>query len=882
MPAQSLPRLPAALLRALTPVAERDELLQDLGGEFGERLERDGNVRATLWIWRQALGSIPALLGRIWWRGRTGFEPHANAFQSGGPSVEQWIMDARFAARRLLRRPLYATLAILTLALGVGGTAAIFGIARAVAFRPLPYREPDRVGLFWAPLGWSQQEFAWLRGRVPGFSEVAQFRFTAMTLEQGSAPARLVPAVAASHEMFSVLGTSPALGRSFESRDDVKGAEPVAVLSHGLWQELGGDRSMIGTRIRLDGLAYTVVGVMPPGFWFPTPAERVWVPQTLDPEDRSGNFALVGRVAPGNTIDNLSGPLSAFTKMLGERFEYPPQWDKTRNPWVHSAEATAIQLLRPAIVATLAAMAMILLIACANVAALMLGQVEGRAVELAVRSALGADRRRLTSQLIAESLLLGVGAGVAGAVVAVGSFRLLVRALPLGAWAETASLDWPVFLVAMTVAVGAALVISLVPVLALWRGRLRGTLVEGRTGGVGGRGVRLESSLVVAEVAIAVLMAAGAGVMARSVSKLYAIDPGVQSRGVGVVDLVLPSDLDTGERMRIFASLIARVRTIPGIQQAGLVQRPPLRGGGWSSGIEVEGKPDLPVTTTYVRFVSPGYLETMGMALVRGRTFAETDLLGGAGDSATGVALINESLAKKYFAQQDPIGRWVSNGFTGSRARVIGIVRDVAEGHLTDEAEPARYLPYTVLPFMAQGQTLTFRTSGDQDPVPLLETVRRTLTEAAPRVAIAQTTTLDQELANAMGPVRQVLTLVSLLTGLALLLGAIGIYGVMSHFVLRRKRDWGIRLALGLRPSRIIASVVGQGSALVALGIACGLISFLFLGRLLRPLIYGIGAADPAAIMVAAAALLLVGLVAALLPAARASRTDPATVLREQ
>jgi hypothetical protein len=272
----------------------------------------------------------------------------------------------------------------------------------------------------------------------------------------------------------------------------------------------------------------------------------------------------------------------------------------------------------------------------------------------------------------------------------------------------------------------------------------------------------------------------------------------------------------------------------------------------------------------------------MGVTVSQGRTMDETDLLGNPADGGQNVSLINESLARKYFAGEDPIGRWVTNGFTGDQSRVIGIVHDVAEGHLTDEPAPARYLPYTIVPFTAQGQTLVFRTAGNQNPVPFLETVRRTITQAAPRVAIAQATTMDQELARAVGPVRQVMTLVSLLTGLALLLGAIGIYGVMSHFVLRRKRDWGIRIALGLRPSRVISSVVGRGSTLVAFGIALGLGGFLLLGRLLRPLIYGIGATDPAAIAIAAAALLLVGICAAFLPAARASRTDPASVLREQ
>lgn len=877
-----LPRLPASLIRAFLPVAERDEVLEDLAREFRLRERRDGSLSARSWLWRQALGSLPSLLSRTWWRGRTGFEPQANAFSSGGPPVEQWIMDARFSLRRLVRRPLYAALAIGTLALGVGGTAAIFGIARAVLFNPLPYREADGIGLFWMNLSWTQQEFAFLRNNTPGFSEISQYRQHAVTLERGNAPASLVPSVAASHELFSVLGTQPMLGRTFETGDDVQGAEPVAVVSYGLWHDLGGDPSILGTRVRLDGKAYTVIGVMPRGFWFPSPAERVWMAQPLDPEERSGNYSLVGRVSPGTTVSQLGGPLAALTKLLGERFTYPPQWDKTRNAVIQSAEEASIKPLRPAIVATLVAMAMILLIACANVAALMLAQVEGRTVELAVRSAMGADRKRLTRQLLSESLLMGAAAGLAGAVVAVGSFKLLVKALPLGAWAETAALDWRVFFLAMVFALVAALLISLAPVLALWRGRLSESLVSGRTAGVKGRGVRLESALVIAEVALAVLMAAGAGVLGRSVAKLYAIDPGFKPQGVGLVDFVLPSDLADAERKRLLGDVLDRVRQVPGVQYAGLTQFPPLRAPAWNTGINIEGKAVERGVTTLVRVVSPGYLEALGVT-VQGRQFEATDLLNDPTAGAqSGAIIVNQALARKFFESENPLGRGVDHGFGSGYLQVVGVAGDVAEGFLTADPAPVRYIPYSLLPFTSASQSVAFKVSGKQDLIPFLNAVRRQIVAASPRIAIAQSTTMDMEVARAVGPVRQVMTLVSLLTGLALLLGAIGVYGVMSHFVLRRKRDWGIRIALGLAPGQVVSSVVGRGFSLVAAGVGCGLVGFLFLGRLLRPLIYGIGASDPAAIAIAATALMIVGVVAALVPAARAGRTDPAVVFRDQ
>ena len=801
--------------------------------------------------------------------------------------MEQWIMDARYAARRLVRRPLYATLAVLTLALGIGGTAAIFGIARGVFFEPLPYTDEGKIALFWMPDRWTQEEFAFFRGRVPGFAQVAQYRTNDVTLELGDAPARLVPGISASSELFSVLGTHPALGRAFEPKDDVQGSELVAVVSHGLWQELGGDRSIIGQRIRFDGIPRTVVGVMPRGFWFPSPTVRVWFPEPLNTGQGSGTFALVGRLAAGSDIDNMSGPVDQFTSMLSERFKYPQhgtrEWDKTRDPWVRSIRDALVRPLRPALVATLVAMGMILLIACANVAALMLGQVEGRTTELAVRSALGANRRRLTSQLISEALMLGLASGVVGAILGAVSFRLLVAALPLGAWAETASLDWTLFAVAISIAIASALLISLVPTVSLWRGRLRSAIGTARTDGVTGRGVRLESALVIAEVALAVLMTAGAGVLVRSVGKLYAIDPGVHPRGVGVVDVVLPSNLTSVQQKRVFADLIDGARAVPGVKSAAIVQRLPLRGSSWMSRIEVEGRPDVPITVTDIRVASRDYFATMGIALRQGRTFEPSDVSPTRTDSSEGVVVINEALAKEYFDGQNPLGRRMTNGFY-DWVRVVGVVADVAEGDLTDAAPPARYLPHETFSFgpNASSQTLVFKTTADRDPVALLQSMRRAIQRASPRVAIQETTTMEQVLAKALGPVRQVMTLVSLLTALALVLGAIGIYGVISHFVARRKRDWGIRIALGLRPSRIVGGVVRRGALLVAVGIGIGLVAFLVLARLLSSLIYGVGATDALAIAVAILALLMVGVLAALVPAARASRTDPANVLREQ
>ena len=790
--------------------------------------------------------------------------------------LNSWITDVRFAARRLRARPVYALLAVLTLALGVGGTAAVSGIARGLLFEPLPYAQESEIGHFYMPFDWTEEEILYLRGRIPGFREVAGYRPEDVTLQAGGAPARLVPGLASSAELFSVLGARPLLGRGFQPGDDAEGAEPVAVLSHGLWQELGGSESILGTRLTLDGTARTVVGVMPRGFWFPSPAVRVWTPTPLSSERRSGNYALVGRAAPGQRLDAMAAPLARLSGMLGERFEYPAQWDKTRAPTVTPVREYLVGPMRPALLATLAAMGLILLIACANVAALMLGQVDAQSSELAVRAALGANRGRLTQQLVVEALVVGAASGAVGAGLAALAFRLLVWALPLGAWAESAALDWTVFAAAIALALTSALLVVLVPTLSLWRGDLRGALGRARTGGVGGRGGRLEGGLVVAEVALAVLIAAGAALLTRSVSNLYAIDAGVRADGVAVLDVVTAADLTPARRRQTVAELVAAVGALPGVERAAATHKLPLRGPGSSSGISVEGRPDIEGTTTFFRIVSPDYFETLGIALRDGRTFTAADRADG-----ERVVVINQALADRYFGGVNPIGQRI-NGPFGGMERVVGVVANAAEGSLTDAAEPARYSLIAQTEWVSEEQTLVLRARRPADAAALLDQARRTVQQAAPGVAVSEATTMRRVVDAAVGPAREIMALLMLLTALALVLGAVGIYGVISHFAARRQRDWAIRLALGLPASRVVRHVVGHGAVLVVGGIALGVAAAAALARLLGSLLYGVSAVDPLALAAAGAALLVVGLVAAFVPARRAGLTSPAVTLRAQ
>ncbi len=877
------PRLPLALLWALLPYAERDEVIAELRAELATRQAREGPRAARAWLWRQVLGSVPPLVRRTFSRGWTGFEPASSRLRPGGPRMESFIMDLRYAARRLRSRPTYVVLAVLTLALGVGGTAAAFGLVRGLLLTPLPYPAEERLDLFWYPWSWSEREFLFISPDWTGYSSVAAFRPQELPLRRKpDAPPELVASVATSAGLFDVLGVRPTLGRGFEPNEDRPGAAPAVVLSHALYEDLGAQPSLVGNTVELDGKAHTVVGVMPRGFWFPDPTVRAWVLETLNEEDGSGNYTLVGRRAPGTDGPATTRALEQIASRLRERFTYSPKWDKTKNAAVKPLRELLLGSLRPALLATVGAMGLILLIACANVAALMLGQVEGRGSELALRSALGAGRRRLTQQIVVEALLVGLGAGVLGAALAAAGFHALASALPIGAWAEGARLDWTTFAAALAIAVGAVLLVALVPSFSLWRGDLRGALGRARTGGIQGRGGRVERGLVVAEVALAMLIASGAALLVRSVANLYAIDPGIDTRGVAVVDVVSRLGLPAGERGRTVDELTAALGALPGARSAAAAMKIPLRGGGDSFGLAAAGRPASERTNTYFRVVSPAYFAAMGIAVRDGRAFDASDRPVHPDSTAAEISVVvNQALARKHFPGASPLGRYLEGGFD-ARQRIVGVVDDVAEAALTDGPEPTAYYLGSQAGWFGNRTTFVVRAARPDDAEALLDRARAVVNRTAPGFAVQEVTTMSRVFDTAVGPARQVMALLSLLSALALALGAVGIYGVISHFAARRKRDWAIRLALGLPASRVVRHIVGQGTGLVAAGIALGVAGTAALARLLATFLFGVGAVDPLALAGAAAALLAVGLVAAFVPARRAGAVAPATVLRDQ
>ena len=790
---------------------------------------------------------------------------------------ESLSVDAKFALRRLLRRRSYTVLTVVTLALGVAGTAAVSGVARRLLLDPLPVRDEKEVVAFWFDGNWSETKFLAVRPVMTGFRSVAAYYVDGVTLRAGDAPARLLKSVVASAELFDVLGVHPALGSGFRRGDDRVGAEPVVVISHSLWRELGARPAIIGERLELSGQTRTVVGVMPEGFWFPDPGVRLWICDDMNPDTDNGIYGLVGRLAPGRRIEAMGPQLRTITRVLDERFDFPAEWDLTKDPALTPLRERLLGNVRPPLLALLVAMGVILLVACVNVAALMLGQLDSRGTEMAMRSALGAGRKGLLQQLAVESILIGALAGVVGAALAVLGFPFLSRALPLGALGETARIDWTLFAAAMAVALVASTLIALAPGAALAQHELQRTLAKTRTGGIGSRGGRLEHGLVVGQVALVLLLAAGAALLIRSVDNRRAIDPGVDVEGVAVVDVMLPQSIDSARSPALLRELVAGVAALPGVESAAATQRLPLRGSSDNWGIRIEGRPELRDATTAFRTVSPEYFRTMRIRLESGRLLLDTDRVAGVTE---GVVVVNQALARKFFPGRDPLGQRIA--FMRDRwDRIVGVVDDVAEAGLSPEPVPARYSPYEQVPWLSSSHSLVLRLRPGVEPASILASARRVIQTIAPTVAVYEQTTMESVLSQAVGPALQVMALLSLLAGLALVLGAVGIYGVISHFATRRKRDWSIRMVLGMRPALVVGKIVGRGGALVGAGLVLGLIAFLAAARLLASFLYSVGTADPVALAGAAAVLVGAGLIAAVVPARRASRVDPAVVLRD-
>jgi predicted permease len=791
--------------------------------------------------------------------------------------------DIRFAFRQLLRRPGFSVAAMATLAVGIGGTVGLSSAVNGVMLRPLPFSEEEKVQVFWAPYSWTGEEFDFMRDRVSVYEDLAAYSNADFTIK-GDGAATYLEACLISSGLFDVLGAEPLLGRSFRAGEDRTGAEPVIVLSYGLWQqEFGGDREILGRSVHVNGESTTVIGVMPDGFFFPSHNMRAWLPLDLDPSasgySRNAWLVMVGRVRDGATETQVRGDLAGLSRALRERFSYPENSVKGRVPVVTPIREDLLGNKKPAIILLVAAVGLIFVMASVNVMALVLTRGMERLDELMVRAALGAGRTRLGRQVLTETLLLGLAAGGLGVLFAVLSFDGLVANLPLDpGFRETLSLDWTSLLIGLGLAVVAGLVISLAPVLTLLR-RLQPELLQGhrREAGSGGRPKRMLSTLVFAEVFFAVVLTVAAALLIRSVQNLRGLDPGLDPGGVLALDIVLGEQESTPEeRDQFLRSVVETAEAIPGVLSAGLINRLPIRDGGWQGGISVEGGAELEEgsrANAFRRGVTPNAFRALGVQVVQGRGIEPGDRL-----ETNRVAVINETFADRVWPGEDPIGKQVQFVWTRSPAEVVGVVRNLAVVGLVGETPMAVY--YAWEQAMAGSGMATLVIKSDLPPTSLGSSVRQTLATLDPRAAVGVVETMDEVVERALAEPVRLRFFFTLFSVLGVLLGAVGVFGVVAYGVRLRRTELGVRIVLGASPSDLTRWVVRNGMLPVVGGVLFGVGASLVAAKAMGGFLFEIGPSDPTSIMVGAGTILIAGVLAASIPGIRAARTNPVETVR--
>ncbi len=810
-------------------------------------------------------------------------------------------VDLRYACRALAKNPGFAAAAVLTLALGIGANGAVFSVLRALLLRPLPYSQPERLVMVWSrwtafPKTWLSVEEYRTWDESGCFAGLALFDPGTVNLTGGSEPEQ-VGSARVSANLFDVLGVKPLLGRTFVAEEAGRPPARVVLLSEELWRRrFGGDRSVVGAAIDVDGVSATVVGVMPAGFKLPldystqTPS-ALWQPFdeplrgafTFRPRGGDHNYYAVGRLRPGVSAARAWTRLRGLAGGLTAAGVYPPTWHF--QPLVVPVVDEVLGPLRIALLVLCGAVGFVLLIACANVTNLLLVRGMQRRRELAVRMALGAAPGRLVRQLLAESCILAGLGGAAG----LGLSWLAVRAIQRFAPAEIprageVGIDAGVVAFVAGVALATALISGLAPALQLSRPDLHAGLKEGGrgAGGQGARGGRLQSLMVVAEVALAVVLLMGSNLNQRTFSSLSRMNPGFRADHVLTLG-VSPSraKYPRPEAMiRLYDEVLESVRSLPGVAAAGAVRKLPLASelGDW--GLMVEGYAPPPGEKVQAdwQIATPGYFEAMGIRLRRGRLFTAADRR-----DAQPVIVVSQALAQRFWPGRDPIGRRLRVS-TPRYYTVVGVVDDVRHDSLTAEVKGTWYAPRSQFD-LATGaaiypMTLVIRTTGD--PAAWTAPVRAAIHAIDPRLPVSAVRPLDDVVAGAVAKQRFTTFFLLLCSALALTLAAVGVYGVVRFRVGARSREIGLRMALGARPGQLLRRVVAQGMAPVAAGLAIGSFAALGLTRFLGGLLYGVAPQDPLTLLASVITLALVALAATWLPARRAARVDPLVVLREE
>jgi putative ABC transport system permease protein len=802
------------------------------------------------------------------------------------------LTDLRYALRMLVKSPAFSIVAILTLGLAIGANSAIFSVVNAVLLRPLPYPQSEQLVRVFG----SQPQLA-LAPTAPAnflewkeenqvFERIGTYVGQGFNLLGGDKPERVIGS-RVSADLLQLFRVQPALGRLFTEEEDQEGRGKVVILSHEFWrQRYGGDAHMLQKTITLNDQAYTVVGVMPPGFAFPGPRTQVWVPvafSATERQTRDTNFIeVIARLKPGVSIEQAQANMDAVAQSQAERY---PKTNTGIGVKIISLQEHMVGDVRPMLFVLFGAVAFVLLIACANVANLLLARAATRQREMAIRGALGASRSSVIRLLLTESVLLAVVGGGVGLLLAIWSLDLLVSLKPanLPRLAEI-GVNRTVFLFALGVSVVTGLLFGVAPALQASKSDLNEGLKESSRGGTDSpRRHRLRSLLVVSEVALSLVLLVGAGLMIRSFSRLLAVDPGFNADHVLTAFVSLPTAKypKREEQNAFFDRLLERLRNVPGVSAAGLISDLPLFGGS-STGFDADGRPaalpgQRPMTD--YRMINSDYLAAMGMKLVKGRTFSHFDTEG-----APGVAIINETMANRYFASEDPIGKRIALSRPNDLREIVGVVADVRNYGVDADVKPETYVPFLqnapgYLSGIASATNIVVRSS--MEPGALTTALREQVQALDKDQPVSEIRTMAWYLADSMAQRRFNMLLLGVFAGLALILAAVGIYGVIAYTVAQRTHEMGIRIALGAKSADILKLIFTQSMMTTLAGIVIGLGAAFGLTRLLQNLLYQVTPTDPFVFASIPFLLLLVATLATYIPARRAMKVNPITALRE-
>ena len=812
--------------------------------------------------------------------------------------MPNWIADLRYGLRGLRRNPGFTLGAILVLALGIGANTAIFSMVNAALLRPLPYDEASRLMQVWhvppaksfpglALFSVSPANYLDWKAQSTSFESMSIYGGRHLTFGGTDHP-EVVQASAVPPDFFTVLRTQPILGRTFTPDDDHPGAR-VILLSYRLWRDrFGSDPGIVGRDIAVNSERYTVVGVMPEKFRLPDFA-KAWVPLAWTDADRAirgnHNYLVIARLKPQVRIDQAKAELAAISTRLEQQY---PEDDKGWGATLVPLHEQLIGDVRTALLVLLGAVAFVLLIACANVANLVLAKTLARGKEMAIRTALGAGRLVLLRHILVETLLLSVTGGLLGlllarAVIAF-SVKLLADRLPAF---MNVTLDAQVLAYTLLLSIAAGVLAGLFPSLRFSRVDVNEVLKQGTRGASDG-GSRTRNLLVVCEVALSLVLLIGAGLMIRTLWQLRGVQPGFDSSNVLTMTVAIPRGrfpTPSGE-VNFFHETLQRVKALPGVEEAGVIDSLPLDGGGSHQPFSIEGRPVLPMADqpeVDVRQISTGYLRAMHVPIIRGRDIAESDAVG-----RPGVVLISEALARRFWPKEDPLGKHLTLTFFADTPReVVGIVGNVKTDAL-NETRPVDTIYMAVDQLSAatgevwNSFALSLAVRTKSDPHNAIASVTEAIHQIGPDIPVTDVLSMDDLIAQSMSPQRFNMLLLAAFAGLALLLAAVGIYGVLSYSVRRRVREIGIRMALGASQSDILRLVVGDGMKPILMGVALGLSAAVALSRFVASLVFGVPPTDPLTFTAVALLLVVVGIVANTLPAYRATRVEPVRTLREE